>query len=204
MCLSLAGWLGLSSYFDVSLQSQALIGFALSFSSTVCVVKMLEEASELKTRHGKIALGILIIQDIVAVVFLVASTGKMPSEWALALLGLWLIKPLLSVLLNRAGHGELLPLLGFFLALGGAELFYLVDLKGDLGALLLGILLASHEKSSELYKALMGFKDVFLIGFFLSIWFHGITYAGYGVKRSHSDGIAGGEVFTVFFPVTGI
>ena len=169
--LSLAAWLGISHYFDVPLHTQALIGFALSFSSTVCVVKMLEEASELKARHGKIALGILIIQDIVAVVFLVASTGKMPSEWALALFGLWLLKPLLGMILNRAGHGELLPLLGFFLALGGAELFYLVDLKGDLGALLIGILLASHEKASELYKALMGFKDVFLIGFFLSIGF---------------------------------
>lgn len=169
--LMLASWLGLSHYFDVPLHTQALIGFALSFSSTVCVVKMLEEASELKTRHGKIALGVLIIQDIVAVIFLVASTGKMPSEWALALFGLWLAKPLLGMLLNRAGHGELLPLLGFFLALGGAELFYLVDMKGDLGALLLGILLASHEKASELYKALMGFKDLFLIGFFLSIGF---------------------------------
>ncbi|WP_369857150.1 cation:proton antiporter [Candidatus Thalassolituus haligoni] len=169
--MTLLGWLGISHYLDISWQTQLLIGFALSFSSTVCVIKMLEESSELKARHGKIAVGILVIQDIVAVIFLVASTGKVPSIMAFGLLGLWLLKPLLHRLVSRVGHDELLPLLGFFLALGGAELFTLVHMKGDLGALLMGMLLASHGKSAEIYKALMGFKDLFLIGFFLSIGF---------------------------------
>ncbi|MCT7357581.1 cation:proton antiporter family protein [Thalassolituus pacificus] len=169
--LLLAAWLGLSHYFDIPLTAALLVAFALSFSSTVCVVKMLEEASELKTRHGKIAVGILVIQDILAVVFLVASTGKTPSLWAFGLFGLFLVKPLLHRLVSQAGHGELLPLLGFFLALGGSELFTLVNMKGDLGALLVGMLLASHAKSAELYKVLMNFKDLFLIGFFLSIGF---------------------------------
>ncbi|MDO6805023.1 cation:proton antiporter, partial [Wenyingzhuangia sp. 1_MG-2023] len=78
---------------------------------------------------------------------------------------------MLHRLVSRVGHDELLPLLGFFLALGGSELFSLVHMKGDLGALLIGVLLASHSKSVEIYKALMGFKDLFLIGFFLSIGF---------------------------------
>lgn len=169
--LVLAAWLGVSHYYDVDWTTQALIGFALSFSSTVCVVKMLEESSELKARHGRLALGILIIQDIFAVLFLVASTGSLPSPWAAGLLLLWFARPLLFRLVQAAGHGELLPLLGFFLALGGSELFYAVDLKGDLGALVVGMMLAGHAKGSELYKALMGFKDLFLIGFFLSIGF---------------------------------
>ncbi|AHK15242.1 MAG: cation:proton antiporter family protein [Thalassolituus sp.] len=164
-------WLGIAQVYDVSWQTAGLVAFALSFSSTVCVIKMLEDASELKVRHGKLAVGILIIQDIIAVLFLVASTGKIPSPWAFALLGLWLIRPVIYQLMSRAGHGELLPLMGFFLALGGAELFQLVHIKGDLGALMFGILLAPHAKSAELYKSLMGFKDLFLIGFFLSIGF---------------------------------
>ncbi|WP_221800594.1 cation:proton antiporter family protein [Oceanobacter mangrovi] len=167
----LAGWVGLSQYLELPLVTALLVGFALSFSSTVCVIKMLEEASELKARHGKLAVGILVIQDIVAVFFLVASTGKVPSIMAFGLLGLWLLKPALHRLVSRVGHDELLPLLGFFLALGGSELFYLVDMKGDLGALVIGMLLASHNKAAEIYKALMGFKDLFLIGFFLSIGF---------------------------------
>lgn len=162
-------WLGISYAFSVDYKTSALIAFALSFSSTVGVVKVLEESSELKALHGRIALGILIIQDILAVVFLVASTGKVPSEWALALLLLPLARPVLFFIFQRSGHGELLPLLGFFLALGGYELFELVGVKGDLGALVIGILVAGHSKSSELYKALMSFKEIFLIGFFLSI-----------------------------------
>lgn len=163
--------LGTGYYFDLSLQAQLLIVFALSFSSTVCVVKMLEEASELKTKHGKTAIGILVLQDIIAVGFLVVSMGKIPSVWALGLFGLFLIRPLIHRLVSQAGHDELLPLVGFFLALGGAELFTLVNIKGDFGALIAGMLLASHAKAAELYKVLMGFKDLFLIGFFLSIGF---------------------------------
>jgi len=168
----------IGEYFDLSLQTMAVVAFALSFSSTVCVVKMLEEASELKARHGKIAIGILVLQDVIAVGFLVASTGKIPSPWALALLALLPLRPLIHQIVTRTGHDELLPLVGFFLALGGYELFTLVHLKGDLGALVAGMLLASHIKAAEIYKSLMGFKDLFLIGFFLSIGFVALPTAG--------------------------
>ena len=43
------------------------------------------------------------------------------------------------------------------------------SIKGDLGALIFGIMLAQHEKASELAKSLLSFKDLFLIGFFLTI-----------------------------------
>ncbi len=159
-------------FFDgLSLKTIAIIAFALSFSSTVCVVKILEESGEIKTRHGKFAVGVLVMQDIVAVVFMVFATGKLPSIWALTLFGLLFIRPLLNRLLDNAGHGELVPLLGFFLAFGAYELFNAVDLKGELGALIIGALVSHHSKSTELYKSLMSFKDLFLIGFFLSIGF---------------------------------
>jgi len=160
------------SYFtDLDLITSALIAFALSFSSTVCVIKLLEESGEMRTRHGKLAVSILVIQDIIAVSFLVAATGKIPSIWAFSLLSLFFIKPLINRVINHVGHGELIPLIGFFLALGSYELFELVNIKGDLGALLVGMFLANHLKATEISKALMGFKDIFLIGFFLSIGF---------------------------------
>jgi len=163
------------SYFsDLDLMTAALIAFALSFSSTVCVIKLLEENGEMRTRHGKLAVSILVIQDIIAVAFLVVATGKVPSIWAFSLLGLFLIKPVIDKVINHVGHGELLPLTGFFIALGSYELFELVNIKGDLGALLVGMFLASHMKASEINKALMSFKDIFLIGFFLSIGFTAI------------------------------
>ena len=44
-----------------------------------------------------------------------------------------------------------------------------MNIKGDLGALIFGLLFAKHAKATEMAKSLMAFKDLFLIGFFLSI-----------------------------------
>jgi predicted Kef-type K+ transport protein len=166
-----SSWLGLAAFANLDWSTHALLAFSLSFSSTVCIVKILEESGEIKTRHGKLAIGILIMQDIFAVVFLVIATGKVPSVWAFGLLLLFFAKPLWSKIVERVGHGELLTLSGFMFALGGYELFELVGVKGDLGALIVGMFIATHSKSTEMSKALMNFKDIFLIGFFLTIGF---------------------------------
>jgi predicted Kef-type K+ transport protein len=158
---------------DLDLPRALLIAFALSFSSTVFVVKALEEKGEMASLHGRIAIGILIMQDIAAVAFLAISTGKWPSAWAFLIVLLFLLRPVLQKLLQRVGHGELLVLYGFILAMGGAELFELVELKGDLGALVLGLLIANHPKTDEMAKTMLGFKDLFLLCFFLSIGLSG-------------------------------
>jgi predicted Kef-type K+ transport protein len=162
--------LGLPLFTDISLPTAALLAFALSFSSTVFAVKVLEEKGEMKANHGRIAIGILIMQDIFAVIFLTASTGKVPSPWAIAVfLGLLALRPLIVRMLQRVGHGELLVIAGLILAMGGATLFELVNMKADLGALVMGMILARRERSSEMASALLAFKDLFLTGFFLSI-----------------------------------
>ena len=158
---------------DLDLSRSLLIAFALSFSSTVFVVKVLEEKGEMAALHGRIAIGILIMQDIAAVLFLAISTGKWPSLWASLIVLLVPLRPVLHHVLGRVGHGELLVLYGFLLALGGAEIFELVGLKGDLGALVLGVLIANHPKADEMAKTMLGFKDLFLLGFFLSIGLSG-------------------------------
>lgn len=174
--------IGLAYFSDISWQTIALITFALSFSSTVCVMKVLEESSESKTRHGKIAMGILVMQDIFAVVFLVVVTGKLPEIWALALILLIPMTPVFGKVITKSGHGELLPLTGLIFALGGYQLFELVGVKGDLGALVMGLLLASHLKAVEMAKSLLSFKDLFLIGFFISIGFTALpTWEMFGI-----------------------
>jgi len=167
---------GVPLFNELDFRLSLLLAFALSFSSTVFAVKVLEERGEMGAFHGRVSIGILIMQDVIAVIFLTASTGKIPSLWALVLLGLLpVIRPLLMRLMDRCGHGELLILYGFFLALVvGAACFELVGLKADLGALIIGILVAGHPKASELAKSLLGFKDIFLVGFFLSIGLSGI------------------------------
>jgi predicted Kef-type K+ transport protein len=98
---------GVSSFAGLEVQQALLIAFALSFSSTVFAVKVLEEKGEAGSLHGRVAIGILIMQDVIAVVFLTASTGKLPSPWALAYVAaLLLARPLLIRLLARSGHGQ--------------------------------------------------------------------------------------------------
>ena len=82
-------------------------------------------------------------------------------------------RPLLIYVLQKVGHGELLVLCGLLLALGGAAFFELVGLKGDLGALALGALIANSAKANEMAKIMLGFKDLFLVAFFLSIGLSG-------------------------------
>lgn len=163
------GRLGLPLFRELSMQSALVLGFGLSFSSTVFAAKAFEQRAELATRHATAAIGILIMQDIIAVVFLTVSSGKVPSPWALALLLLPFLRPLLNGMLARVGHGELLLLFGFVMTFAGYKLFDALGLKGDLGAIAFGMLLAGSDKSGELAKTLFGFKDLFLVAFFLSI-----------------------------------
>lgn len=153
----------------------ALVGFAFSFSSTVFAVKALEERSEAASLQGGIAVGILIVQDIFAVAFLTVAVDTRPSLWALpVIVAVVAARPLYGWLLDRTGHGELFILLGLVLAIGvGAEAFEQVGLKPDLGALVIGLTLASHRRAPELAETLLGFKDILLIGFFLSIGLDG-------------------------------
>ncbi len=171
MVIMLAGSMGLAAFAGLDMYQAALAGFALSFSSTIFAIKILEDKGELNSQHANLAVGVLIMQDILAVIFITLSKGQFPSLWALGLpLFLFAIRPVLMFFIERAGHGEMLTLAGFFTAIVmGATVFHLLGMKADLGALVMGILVGSHPRSSELAKALYSFKDMFLVGFFFQI-----------------------------------
>ncbi len=167
--------IGLPLFNQLSLANALVISFALSISSTVFVIKVLQDDGSYLSQYGQIAIGILIIQDLVAVLYMSISEAKMPSAWAVVLIALFIIgRPLIIRLTTMAGHGELLLLFGLSMALGGAALFEAVDLKADLGALAFGVLLANTAKADELSKALFGIKELFLVGLFLSIGMAGL------------------------------
>jgi len=162
---SLGGWLspGLALTLAVS----------FGFSSTVLAAKVLDGNRELRAVHGRVAIGILIVQDVVAVVMLAFANAETPSPYAAILLLLPFARPAIAWLLGRCGHGELLVLFGAALAIGGGEAFESLGLSSELGALLLGTMLADHKRSQELTNVLWGLKELFLVGFFLSIGFSG-------------------------------
>lgn len=172
--LGLLAVVGFTMLADESFGSLALLGFALSFSSTVFVVKVLDERSDATAFYGRVAIGVLVMQDLAAVVFLTIAGDEPPSPWAFALVLLipaaWLFRQVWS----RLGHGEMQALFGVLMALvPGYWLFDAVGFKGDLGALVMGALLATHPAAAELSRSLWNIKELLLVGFFVSIGLSG-------------------------------
>ena len=166
--------LGLLGAFALDWTRALTLGAALAFSSTVVAAKILEEKRELRAFHARVAIGILVVQDLVAVGILAGLASRVPSAWSVLLLGLPLLRPLLSRLLDYAGHGELLVVLGVLLALGlGGYGFQSAGLSPELGALVTGALLANHPRAEELSRALWSLKEIFLVAFFLEIGMSG-------------------------------
>lgn len=175
--LGLLAAVGFGHVAGESFGALALVGFALSFSSTVFVVKVLDDRSDTTSLYGRIAVGVLVMQDVAAVVFLSLSSGEPPSPWALLLVlllpGAWV----LHRIWDRVGHGELQALFGVTVAVVlGYGLFEAVGIDGDVGALVVGVLLASHPQAGELSRSLMTFKDLMLVAFFVNIGLHGTPH----------------------------
>ncbi|HEX5631306.1 MAG TPA: cation:proton antiporter, partial [Acidimicrobiia bacterium] len=74
--LMVAGVIGLPLADELGPDQALLLGFALSFSSTVAAVKALEDRSESTSLAGRVAVGILVVQDVFAVGYLALTSGE--------------------------------------------------------------------------------------------------------------------------------
>ncbi|MDZ7692446.1 MAG: cation:proton antiporter family protein [Balneolaceae bacterium] len=160
--------------FGYDLVASLIIAIVLGFSSTVLTAKNLERRDELGAFHGRVAIGILILQDIVAIAILGMTSGAAPSPWSLALFGLPLIRPGIIKLVELSQEDELKLLFALLLALGGGALFEGLGLSSELGALVAGMLLSGHNIADDLSKKLWGLKEAFLVGFFLEVGLAGL------------------------------
>lgn len=172
--LAAAGAVGFGLLAGAQRTDLVLVAVALSFSSTVVAVKVLEEQNATRSLHGRTTIGILVVQDLVAVVLMAAVGGEAPKWWAPALLLLVPASWPARRLLTRLEHGELLALVGVTLAVvPGYALFDAAGLEGDVGALAIGLLLASSPRAEELAKSIFSVKELLLVAFFLSVGLHG-------------------------------
>jgi len=151
------------------------LAFALSFSSTVLAIKLFEERGDSNSFYANIAVGVLVVQDVFAVIWLVIATGHYPSPWAAVLLVLPFTVKYAGFFFKLVGHGELLLFGGVMAALVAAGIFEAVDLKGGLGALVIGAWLGAGDRvrAKELSNQLLGLKNLLLIGFFVQIGYYG-------------------------------
>tara|TARA_R110002126_G_scaffold15185_19_gene62586 strand:+ start:2044 stop:2580 length:537 start_codon:yes stop_codon:yes gene_type:complete len=67
--------------FEVSWYQALMLAIALAFSSTVLAAKVLESKRELRAFHGRVAIGILIVQDLLALLVMSLASGTVPSAW---------------------------------------------------------------------------------------------------------------------------
>ena len=173
----------LISFFVLNLDliASVFIGIALSFSSTIIVMKLLSDKRQLDSLHGKISVGVLIIQDLVAVAVLMfissMSNGTSFSSFAvkgllgggsliilLFLLGYFAIPKLTK---SVAKSQELLFLFSISFCFVVAALFVLVGFSIEIGALVAGIILSISPYSTEISSKIRPLRDFFLIIFFI-------------------------------------
>ncbi len=162
------------------------VAVALTFSSTIIIVKLLSDKREIDSLHGRVALGFLIVQDIVVVLAMIVlsaiGVGAAVDHPARAILlvvtagGLLLASVLLFVrfladpLTERlARTPELLLLFAVALAAGGAAVADAVGLGKELGGLLAGIALASTPYRDALAARLAPLRDFLLLFFFVAL-----------------------------------
>ncbi len=175
--------------FGVDLLSAFYISLALTFSSTVIIVKVLSDRREIDSLHGRIALGILIVQDIVVIVALTLLSGLQGAEGAgatLEQLGLSLLRGAALVAAMIVMARFLIPLIEprllttpEVLVLGGIAWAVLMaagatwaGFSPEMGAFVAGVVLATKRPRQLVAARLTTVRDFLLLFFFVSLGVH--------------------------------
>jgi len=178
---------GLLYAFGMSANTAFLLGAGLSLSSTAIVSKELTSLGEIFSRHGQNAIGVLLFQDVVAVLLLTlvpvfAGSSDQAWYWALPVtlgktvilfVGLLFasrfVLPRLFHEVAASRSAELFVLLALVIVLLTAWLTHLLGLSPALGAFLAGMLLGESHYRHQIEADIRPFRDILLGLFFVSI-----------------------------------
>jgi Kef-type K+ transport system membrane component KefB len=162
------------------------VAAALTFSSTVIIVKLLSDKREIDTLHGRIALGILIMQDIVVVIMMIGLTafGVEMQEHGVGRQALEVIAKgvgflagiaivtryvLPSLMRSLARWPELLTLFAIAWAIGLASFGTSLGFSKEVGAFVAGVALAATPYRAVLAARLVTLRDFLLLFFFIDL-----------------------------------
>lgn len=164
------------------------VAVALTFSSTIIIVKLLSDKKEIDALHGRIAVGFLIVQDIVVVLVMIGLTAlgvgaeTAPGQFGLQMLSV-LVKGLTMLAVVALLMRYVLPRLTRHLALS-VELLVLfaiawavllasigdaLGFSKEVGAFLAGVSLASTPFRETIGARLVGLRDFLLLFFFIDL-----------------------------------
>ncbi len=177
--------LGIGQLFQLSIQESIILGIALIFSSTIVVIKSLSDKKELHRLYGQMTVGILIFEDLLAAIVLLAVAIIKGSAGTLNIFEMFPIfaAVLFITLLLYLAHSVILPKLSRFLsssqellyafslawAFGIAALSLGLGLSMEVGALFAGVSMATMKFAQETSSRLKPLRDFFLILFFVAL-----------------------------------
>jgi len=162
-----------------------LFGFVVALSSTAVAIKVLESIGELRTRAGRIAVGVLIAQDL-AVVPMMLGISAMAGDtfdWLAVPKIVFSIAFLVGLImyLSRgvkvslpfgrfvAAHADLKPLAALAFCFGAAALSGLLGLSAAYGAFLAGLVIGNSSERQVMIEATLPIQSILMMIFFLSI-----------------------------------
>ncbi|MEO8638032.1 MAG: cation:proton antiporter [Candidatus Taylorbacteria bacterium] len=158
------------------------IAVALTFSSTIIVLKLLSDKGELDKLYGKISIGFLIVQDVIASLLLIsisvvsesgANAGTLIPLMALKIVAVTIFLYLVSKYVISslsvffASSTELLFLFSIAWGLGVSSLFFVLGFSMEIGALIAGVVLSLTPFSYEIAARLKPLRDFFIVLFFI-------------------------------------
>jgi Kef-type K+ transport system membrane component KefB len=163
------------------------VAVALTFSSTIIIVKLLSDKREIDSLHGQIALGFLIVQDLVVVLAMIVLSaigigaggdghggGSVPRVLGagLAMVGvvILLVRYVATPLTERLARSqELLMIFAIAIAALFAAVGHVVGLGKEVGGLLAGVALASTPYRETIAARLAPLRDFLLLFFFIAL-----------------------------------
>ncbi len=178
----------LSQLFEMTWQQSFTVASVLTMSSTAIIVKVLSDQQRLHSQTGKLAIAILLFQDLAVVPFLIVipiiampvlegefviplSIAFLKGTFAVAVLlstGRWLL-PRFFYEMGSLRFDEVFILSTLFVTLLAAWFTQLLGLSMALGAFLAGMMLAESHYRHQLSADIRPFKDILMAMFFISI-----------------------------------
>ncbi len=173
--------------FGLDVRASLVLGYAVALSSTMVVLKLLEDRGDMDAVHARVALGILLVQDL-AVVVMVILIGATAGEAGLSLarevgfafgkallllaatylLATWVV-PWFLVRVARTGSRELFLLAVLSIALGLAGGSFALGLSIAFGAFLAGLAVSESDYSYQTLAEVMPLRDMFATVFFVAM-----------------------------------
>lgn len=191
------------------------VGIAIAFSSTIIIMKLLSDKKQLDSLSSKMSIGILIVQDLIAILILILiSTADLNGGFgefsslaiktlligaglvlALSLFGFFV---LLKIVRNIAHSQELLFLFSICWAFLASALFAFFGFSLEIGALLAGMILSVSPYSAEISAKIKPLRDFFLIIFFIIL---GLNLDVSNIKSVFIDSLILSAIVLLFKPI---